>query len=360
MIQRPQRLLLLGCTGQLGSELRRRMPPGIQVVGLSRGQRPGSAPDQRADVLAGDALSSQLRPGDLVVDASAPFQSHGGRTLAGARRALAQGAHWIDLSAERAGVVGSAELDAEAKQRGVCVLSGAGLFPGLTAAYVRLASEGIKRVNEVLIGWAPGAGLAFGPASHADLLLQAGRDIKQLLGGEWSTRRAFGDRRAFFHPDPLGAIFSYNLDVPDLDLFTGPGFKAASVRVSVGAKPWRLRWALRSLAAARPGMDAGKLARKVRWIAGQPAVHGGGLTILVRGLDLAGNPQERRQALLFNDSGVGLAATPALLLIQKAFEARLEPGAGPCTGQLTAAELGPALAAIGIKERSGSLGGWRP
>lgn len=343
----------------MGSEIRRRLPSGVEVLGVSLGQRAGKAAERRADVLAQGALGTLVQPGDLVVDASAPFRIGGGRGLASARSVLAQGAHWIDVSSERAGVVAMAELDAEAKQRGFCAISGAGLFPGLTAPYVRLASEGIKRVNEVQVGWVPGAGLGFGPAAQADLLLQAGREIKMLIGGEWSTRPPFGDRRAFFHPDPLGAVFSYNLDVPDLELFAGPGFKSASVRVSVGAKPWRLRWALKTLAAARAGVNLEALGRKVALIAGRPKVTGGGLTVIVRGLDLAGNPQERRQAFLYSDSGVALAATPAVLLIRRLFEGRLEPGAGPCLLQLEAQEVSAELAKLGIRERTGSLGGWR-
>jgi hypothetical protein len=358
MIAPPNRIVLLGSTGRLGTEIQRRLGSSATVLGVSRG-RSGGSPEARADVHDGAALAKLLRPGDLVIDASAAFRPRGGRTLAGLRLALAAGAHWLDLSQERAGVVGSTGLDADAKSKGLALISGAGLFPGLCAPFVREACQAVKRVNEILIGWAPGQGLAFGPESELDLACQAGGEAKLLLGGEWSSRRLFGDRRAFFHPEPLGELFSYNLDVPDLELYTGPGFKSASVRVSIGARPWRLRMALRALEGARPGIEPQAALKKLRLWSGRPALRSGCLTLLVRGVDIAANPQERRRSWLFPDAGVGLAATPAVLLARRALEGKLDPGAGPCLAALSVEELTRELESLGYRQRLGSLGGWQ-
>lgn len=358
MIAPPNRIVLLGSTGRIGTEIKRRLGAGAPVLGVSRGQRAGS-PEARVDVRDSAALAKLLRPGDLVIDASAAFRTAGGRTQASQRAALEAGAHWIDLSQERAGVIASSAFDAEAKAKGLALVSGAGLFPGLSAPFVREACQTVKRVNEVLIGWAPGQGLAFGPESELDLACQAGGQAKLLLGGEWSSRRLFGDRRAFFHPEPLGELFSYNLDVPDLELFTGPGFKSASVRVSIGARPWRLRMALRALERAAPGLAPEAALAKLRRWSGKPALRGGGLTLLVRGMDIANNPQERRRAWLFPDAGEGLVATPAVLLARRALAGQLEPGAGPCLSILSVSDLTSELESLGYRQRLGSLGGWQ-
>ena len=358
MIAPPNRIVLLGSTGRIGTEIKRRLGAGVPIFGITRG-RSGGNPEARGDVRDTAALAKLLRPGDLVIDASAAFRSGGGRTLAGLRLALEVGAHWIDLSQERAGVLGSGALDAEAKSKGLGLVSGAGLFPGLCAPFVREACQAVKRVNEVSIGWAPGQGLAFGPESELDLACQAGGEAKLLLGGEWSSRRLFGDRRAFFHPEPLGELFSYNLDAPDLELFTGPGFKSASVRVSIGARPWRLRMALRALERSRPGTQAQTALQTLRRWSGKPAPRGGGLTLLVRGVDIANNPQERRRAWLFADAGEGFVATPAVQLARRALAGQLDAGAGACLAPLSVPELTSELESIGCRQRLGSLGGWK-
>jgi hypothetical protein len=83
------------------------------------------------------------------------------------------------------------------------------------------------------------------------------------------------------------------------------------------------------------------------------------LTLLVRGVDIASNPQERRRAWLFPDAGAGLVATPAVLLARRALEGKLDPGAGPCLTALSVEELTRELESLGYRQRLGTLGGWQ-
>ena len=95
-----------------------------------------------------------LRPG-LVIDAMGPFQNYGGDPYDIIRAALALGIDYMDFADGTAFVQGIARFDAEARQRGVFVLSGVSSFPVLTAAVVRHLAQGFQQVATITGGIAP-------------------------------------------------------------------------------------------------------------------------------------------------------------------------------------------------------------
>src|SRR6185312_15634434 len=77
-----------------------------------------------------DAQLAALKP-DIVIDASGPFQTYG---YAVVEACLRNGMHYLDLADAAGFVDGIARFDAEAKARGLVVLSGVSTFPVLTSA----------------------------------------------------------------------------------------------------------------------------------------------------------------------------------------------------------------------------------
>ncbi len=65
------------------------------------------------------------------------------------RACLACGASYLDLADGSDFVKGVAQFDAQAKARGLFVLSGVSSFPVLTAAVVRMLAFGLSRVDTV-------------------------------------------------------------------------------------------------------------------------------------------------------------------------------------------------------------------
>src|SRR5207302_9460953 len=91
-----------------------------------------------------DAQLAALKP-DIIVDASGPFQIYGD-PYALVRAAIARGIGYLDLADGSDFVKGIAQFDAQARERGVFVLSGASSFPVLTAAVVRRLADGMPRI----------------------------------------------------------------------------------------------------------------------------------------------------------------------------------------------------------------------
>ena len=110
---------------------------------------------------------------DIVVDASGPFQIYGDAYRM-VRACLALGVGYLDLADGSEFVKGIAAFDAEAKARGVFVLSGVSSFPVLTAAVVRHLSGGMSRVDTVSGGIAP--------SPHANVGLNVIRAIASYAG----------------------------------------------------------------------------------------------------------------------------------------------------------------------------------
>ncbi len=100
-----------------------------------------------------DAQLAAIVP-DVVVDASGPFQIYGDPYRL-VRAAIARGICYLDLADGSDFVTGIAQFDADAKERGVFVVSGVSSFPVLTAAVVRRLARGMTRVAAISGGIAP-------------------------------------------------------------------------------------------------------------------------------------------------------------------------------------------------------------
>lgn len=372
----PNTWTILGAAGQLGAALVERFlakgagPEDRFVLvdrdsaGLARlvgalGSHASRVETIAAELSEWDAAAT-MAGSFAVVDASVA-QGEVRQSLA--RSALNAGAHWVDFSEDRGGTRDLAELDELAKGAERLVLSSAGLHCALTAPFVRELADGLIRTNEVLIGIYRDPAQT-GASTVAGWLERFGQRPRLLIGGEWSERDPFGDRRRFPHPGDQADVFAENLDVPEHELFTDRPYRAASVRVSLSMPSFLERRALhragnRVAEGKVPALRAAsRLARFSRLVGrgGRPTR----VTLIVRGTDPDRLPRERRLSFQTPAGSRELDVVPAsLCLARLARGAAGEPGARPALEALETAELEAELGSAGVSITRGDLAGWR-
>ena len=162
--------------------------------------RPG---EREADVVAGALADRGVRVTVLA-------------TPAGQQRALAtalvsRGISVVSVGDDVDDVRGLLDLDAEATERGVSLVIGAGFSPGLTCLLARHAADTFDRVDEVHVARVGTGGPACARQHHRAL---AGESLDWRDDG-WVRRRAGSGRELCWFPDPLGGRDCYRAALPD-------------------------------------------------------------------------------------------------------------------------------------------------
>ena len=254
--------------------------------------------DRDGDV---EAQLCEIAP-NVVVDASGPFQAYGDDPYRVVRAAIALGIDYLDLSDGAAFVQGIAQFDAEARARGVVVLSGVSSFPMLTAAVVRRLARGMARVDTVIGGIAPSPYANVGINVIRAITSYAGKPVAMIRDGRPAIGYALIDARRYTIAPPgrlpLHPIRFSLVDVPDLQVL--PGLWPSLRLVWMGAGPvpeiWHrilnaLAWMVRLKLLPSLLPFAGLMYRAINVLAW--GEHRGGMFVAVEGIDAAGNTIER-------------------------------------------------------------------
>ena len=162
---------------------------------------------------------------DAVVLAG-PAGTHGSL----ARTFLASGCSVVSVSDALVDVRALLALDAEARERRLSVVIGAGFGPGLTCVLARHAAAQFDVVDEVHVAKS-GTG---GPACarhHHQALAGAALDWRD---GAWSERPGGSGRELCWFPDPLGGQDCYRAALPDALLLVPafPSVQRVTARVA--------------------------------------------------------------------------------------------------------------------------------
>lgn len=289
-----------------------------------------------------------------VVHTAGPFQS---QEYTVARAAIEAGCHYIDLADGRQFVAGIGSLDAAAKDRGLTVTSGASSVPALSSAVVDRYLSEFERLDSIRIGISSGA-RAPGLATVRGVFSYAGKPIRTLREGSWTT--AFGwlglERHQF--PSPLGRRWLGTCDVPDLDVLPEryPTAKTVTFQAGFASDAGHLLvWTLAGLVriGLLPSMTplASPLNRVSRWI--EPIVSDkGGMFVSLEGEGREGQPHRVSWNLIAEQNhGPFIPCGASIVLATKIAEGvKLPPGAMPCMGLLTVAEYLGALRGLDVKE----------
>ena len=270
------RIVVAGARGFFGSAVVRILrAEGYSPVTASR--RPGG--DLVLDVEDRASVRAAIRSGDVIIDATAPFQT---RTTTLVDEAIAIGADVVDLSDS----LGYARLvwtrDNTAKDRGVRILNACSSVSVLSGFAIERSGIG----NPVAIhGFlAPATRSTANPGAAEALLRSVGQTIDVWRAGKLQQTRGWMEAREFpalgrrGHLMEMADTFTLPRVCPslrDIDFWVNPNTRGAAILLGIVARspvlsPIAGRFARYGMAVARIlGSDEGTLAYEVEGAAGE-------------------------------------------------------------------------------------------
>ena len=354
-----QRVLLLGGYGAFGGRIAERLArePDIEVMiagrSLERAAEFATRLQNRArskitplrldgTQVAADDLAA-LRP-LLAINASGPYQQQDYRL---ARACIAAGTHYADLADARRFVTGIGTLDAQAREAGVLVVSGASTVPAISAAVIDEHAPSFAALEAATIVIAPGNSFDPGLATTQSILGTLGRPIAASAGGSGRAAHGWQSLRRCRTIPGLGARWLGAVDTPDLDLLPlrYPGLRNVQVfaALEVGAFHlglWGLSWLVRGGLVRRPERLAAPLLRAkhaLRFLGSDV----GGMAVTLEGKGKDGSPLRVDWRLIARRGhGPYVPAMASVILAKRLLAGTLVArGAMPCLGLFTLADF---------------------
>jgi len=183
------------------------------------------------DILAND-FEEQLAAisPTIVIHTSGPFQGQDYRV---AKACITCGAHYIDLADDRRFVCDIGELDKQAKEKDVLIVSGASSVPGLSSAVVEYYQDQFSVIESIDLAIAPGNKAERGLATVEAILSYTGQPLNVFKHGRWQDVFGWMDSQVNDFGGFVGKRHLANVDVPDLELF--PNRYGVTQRVSFQA-----------------------------------------------------------------------------------------------------------------------------
>lgn len=183
-----------------------------------------------------------------------------------AEAALERGASVVSVADDIETVRSLLDLDAEARERGVTVVVGAGFAPGLSCLLVRHAASEFDEVEEIHVAKVGTGGPACARVHHDSL----GGNAVDWRDGAWTQRRSGSGRELVWFPDPVCAQDCYRAALPDALLLAPalPGVQRVTARVAATRRD-RLTGRLPMLRKPHPEGALGAVRVEVRGRRGQ-------------------------------------------------------------------------------------------
>ena len=248
-VRAARQLLFLGPTDSL--VLVEPDPSRLDAVVASLGPPAAAAPDVAAAAVGAD----------VVVLATS------GGQRAGAETALDAGASVVSVSDDVGDVRALLDLDAEARERGVHVVAGAGFAPGLTCLLAAHAARAFEEVEEIHVAKVGTGGPECARQHHVALQGPAVESAE----GTWRRRRGGSGRALIWFPDPVCGVDCYRAALAEPLLLAGAFPKAHRITARMGAtRRDRLTAHLPLLRRPHPEGQLGAVRVEVRGRQGQP------------------------------------------------------------------------------------------
>lgn len=294
---------------------------GVGAVG-ARAARQLSSTDGLAALVVAD--TDRSRAGDVAASIGAPAMAatwsprllddadvailagptDGREQRRAAEAALERGVHVVSTADGLDTVRGLLDFDAEARERALSVVVGAGFAPGLSCILARHAGASFTEVEEVHVA-KHGVG---GPACARARERALASSGLEWAAGVWARRGAGSGRQLAWFPDPIGGRDCYRGGMPD-PLLLVPAFPAVA-RVTARLAATQMERAKARLPALRRPPAEGTL---------------GAVRVEVRGR--RGAAQEVRVLGALDRPAVAAGAVAAVAAIWSAEERFARPGA---------------------------------
>jgi saccharopine dehydrogenase-like NADP-dependent oxidoreductase len=290
----------------------------------------------------------------LLIHTAGPFQE---QAYDVPRAAIRAGCDYIDLADGRRFVAGIAELDAEARARGVSIVSGASSVPALTAAVIDRYLPRFAELASIRAGITSSA-QSPGPATVRGIFGYVGKPFTRLENGEWVTVHGWTDLERHRFPAPLGARWLGACDVPDLDVLPKRYPSVRTVTFHAGFASAVGHLAVASLAPlVRAGLlrSAAPLAAPLRGLTRliEPFISDrSGMFVELEGTGRDGKPLALTWNLLAarNHGPTVPCGASIALARRRASGDRLPAGATACVGLLSVEEYLEPLADLDLRE----------
>lgn len=352
------RVLIVGGYGVFGSliaELLLRDEHEVWIAGRNRAKAEAAAARLGGRALVVD-ISRDPAPvldaaPEIVVDAAGPFQDYGPQPYRLARLCIENGIDYLDISDDAGFTAGIAALDAEARQAGRRVLSGASSVPGLSSSAVRALAAGLDEISLIETAILPGNRAPRGRSVMASILGQVGRSFCIWRGKAWREATGWSGRRDYLL-DSGDRRPAYLIAVPDTVLFPR-FFSARSVIFRAGLELWALNAALRFFAVLKRGKLLPARARFVtpaRWIAKRLTGLGsdrGAMFVEVTGRK--DDAPVRRRWRLLAEAGEGPYVPCVTIRALLRRMERIPSGARPCLAEAPLEEIEAAISDLAIR-----------
>jgi hypothetical protein len=232
-----KRILVAGARGFFGSMVMALLRSN-GCVPLAASRRKGS--DVRLDVEDRTSVRAACRAGDVIVDATAPFQT---RTTTLVGEAIAIGFDVVDLNDSLAYARRVAAFEHPAKTRGIRLLNGWSSVSVLSALALRYS--GIHEPRAIHGFLAPATRHTANRGSADSFLSSIGRAIAVWRGGTWQPARGWAESRDFSSLGRRGPLvetadsFTLPRGVPslrDVDFWVDPNTRGARPLLALGSR----------------------------------------------------------------------------------------------------------------------------
>ncbi|MGH9077098.1 MAG: saccharopine dehydrogenase NADP-binding domain-containing protein [Acidimicrobiales bacterium] len=237
------------------------------VSALGAPGRTGTGGPVRVRLLAGDAAGLD-RLGPEICDHDVAVLSSAALHRPAAEVALARGMHVVSTADDPAEVRALLALDAGSRRRGLSVVAGAAVAPGLSCVLAAQAARRLERVEEVHVA-SFGTG---GPACarrHHRALSSVGVTWRD---GAWRRHAGGSGRELVWFPDPVGGADCYCAGLADPLLLVPafPGARRVTSRLEATRRDRMTAW-LPMMRPPHPEGTVGAVRAEVRgWSAGVP------------------------------------------------------------------------------------------
>jgi hypothetical protein len=279
--------------------------------------------DVQHDLLIAEITKAKAH---LVINTCGPFQQQHYQI---AKACIVAKSHYIDLADDGVFVKGIEQLNLQAQQAGVCVISGASTVPGLSSAVIAAYFDRFTQLDSVRYGVSPGQKTARGLATTKSILSYLGKPLP------WGSRYGWQQGYSVKYPT-IGKRWMGACDIPDHYLFKDYyaikklEFSAGMESKVLHAGIWFVSWLVR-LRMIRHLPSSAERLLKVSHCFDRFGTQDGGMHMFLGG-SKNGRPLQINWFIeAFNGSGTQIPSAAAIILADHILQEKtLKPGARAC------------------------------